>query len=568
MAEDKVPIKSKSEIIAPRGVTYIGDESYEYQLFPEEYFSGADLSIYFGDVWVDELISLQFTLLEQVRPVYGYASRTWDWIARGNRIVAGQFKIAFKEAGYLTTILSHLGMLEDGDNPIAPKLAYYMHGDQDAPQWYGSCQERIEDLLDRYHNGDNSNTSDETDPAIVPAGIKILNTDRPSTSLKYGDTDGTTGGWVSKAQTAIKNRYTFTALSAMSVSGWPTLRVGSTGNYVRQLQQRLKDYWCDPGIIDGNFGQKTREAVISFQTRAKLSPDGIVGDNTKDILSRAFTIDGDFGSVTRLAVYMIQAQEKIQIDGIIGPQTAAKLWPGVSESQPVGSIAICPPEIQIENGKAYAATRTLTNKMGIPDSQISYDSSTQNVTISGKVFKAWKIINDRAWLWTRQVGEAFGWTVSFNNATGCVEMAKGTSEEEGTGSGSDSGSSDGNSALASEPRMTQFEQEIWGRRFSPNAEEYNKRESYFYRGKYPSKLRQTGFDIYSVYGPLAQYAINKKEQYTDNNEYGDSQLGFMANFNTTVKAVRNIQIKSCGQVLDASGTPIEEVYTFIAQDLD
>jgi len=72
------------------------------------YYSGTDARIYFGDIWVDEIVEIEFGLQEQVAPIYGYGSYTWDVVARGNRVVAGQFVINFKEVGYLQTILNSL----------------------------------------------------------------------------------------------------------------------------------------------------------------------------------------------------------------------------------------------------------------------------------------------------------------------------------------------------------------------------------------------------------------------------------------------------------------------------
>ena len=77
----------------------------EYQLFPEDYFSGCDISVYFGDIWVDEIVSLTFSLVEQVQPIYSYNSKTYNDVARGNRIIQGTFRINFREARYLTSIL-------------------------------------------------------------------------------------------------------------------------------------------------------------------------------------------------------------------------------------------------------------------------------------------------------------------------------------------------------------------------------------------------------------------------------------------------------------------------------
>lgn len=56
----------------------------------------------------------------------------------------------------------------------------------------------------------------------------------------------------------------------------------STGSEVTKLQTRLNLLGAAPPlVVDGIFGSNTWRAVVSFQTRSGLSPDGIVGPNTK-----------------------------------------------------------------------------------------------------------------------------------------------------------------------------------------------------------------------------------------------------------------------------------------------
>ena len=73
----------------------------DFLYFPQEYFSGADVSIYLGDQFLDEVNSIQFTMIQNVRPIYGHSSYTWDDIAVGQRLVQGSFTINFKEPFYL-----------------------------------------------------------------------------------------------------------------------------------------------------------------------------------------------------------------------------------------------------------------------------------------------------------------------------------------------------------------------------------------------------------------------------------------------------------------------------------
>lgn len=60
----------------------------------------------------------------------------------------------------------------------------------------------------------------------------------------------------------------------------PTLRVGSKGTAVVELQEILTMCGYDCGTVDGIFGTRTKNALVAFQTEAKLDPDGICGQKT------------------------------------------------------------------------------------------------------------------------------------------------------------------------------------------------------------------------------------------------------------------------------------------------
>ena len=57
----------------------------------------------------------------------------------------------------------------------------------------------------------------------------------------------------------------------------PTLRMGSRGASVVELQTLLRNAGFNPGAIDGIFGNMTHSAVIAFQRGHGLVQDGIVG---------------------------------------------------------------------------------------------------------------------------------------------------------------------------------------------------------------------------------------------------------------------------------------------------
>lgn len=59
-----------------------------------------------------------------------------------------------------------------------------------------------------------------------------------------------------------------------------TVTIGTAKNSrhaaVEAIQKRLKSLGFDPGTIDGDYGSKTRAAVIAFQKKNSCVPDGII----------------------------------------------------------------------------------------------------------------------------------------------------------------------------------------------------------------------------------------------------------------------------------------------------
>jgi peptidoglycan hydrolase-like protein with peptidoglycan-binding domain len=135
----------------------------------------------------------------------------------------------------------------------------------------------------------------------------------------------------------------------------PVLRLGASGEAVRQLQVALKGLGYDPGAIDGQFGSRTEAAVKAFQRAQGIAVDGIVGDitwlnideadNSNPTIRRGSTgnpvrraqkrltlggydtkgVDGIFGADTEAAVRRFQGDRRLTVDGIVGPRTWAEI---------------------------------------------------------------------------------------------------------------------------------------------------------------------------------------------------------------------------------------------------
>lgn len=94
-----------------------------------------------------------------------------------------------------------------------------------------------------------------------------------------------TNGWVARLQTecnaqGFSNQKVDSAPGPITLSGCPLLKIGASGNITRLVQERLNVLGFNCGAADGIFGEKTRAAVIAFQSSRGLSTDGIVGQNT------------------------------------------------------------------------------------------------------------------------------------------------------------------------------------------------------------------------------------------------------------------------------------------------
>lgn len=95
--------------------------------------------------------------------------------------------------------------------------------------------------------------------------------EEPGTAAGGSDSDDSTAGELFEFETL--------ELEAPA-TGRPTLRKGSRGGAVRDLQQRLAQAGFSPGPIDGVFGSQTDRAVRAFQQARRLVVDGIVGTQT------------------------------------------------------------------------------------------------------------------------------------------------------------------------------------------------------------------------------------------------------------------------------------------------
>lgn len=87
-------------------------------IYNAEYFSGAQVAVYIGNVWVDEITSITYEVSQRRTPLYGYADQLYRDLAVGQVLVTGSFTINFKESGYMFLILNEYRKMQNGNTSL------------------------------------------------------------------------------------------------------------------------------------------------------------------------------------------------------------------------------------------------------------------------------------------------------------------------------------------------------------------------------------------------------------------------------------------------------------------
>jgi len=92
-----------------------------------DFYSGSQTTVWFGNILLDDINSIQFQRVQNKRPIYGYASQTFDAVAKGTIMISGSFVINFRQRGYLSAIVDSIKNLygntkDNGSWPEVRKL--------------------------------------------------------------------------------------------------------------------------------------------------------------------------------------------------------------------------------------------------------------------------------------------------------------------------------------------------------------------------------------------------------------------------------------------------------------
>lgn len=205
----------------------------EYNTFTEEYFSGADVTLYLGNEKMVQVTGLQYSIQEQLKPMYGYASRVFDEVAIGNRIVIGSFRVPITNPDQNMQL----------NKPVAVPISN--------------------------SNDDKSNRKINL-PSWAIDNVKYGEVAYVNQGREYNDPQGTgqSNGTLPSNTSSTNNSY----LSPLKYSE-ETLKV----------QKKLLELAYNVDIT-GIYDLKTKRAVQAFQESCSITITGVVDKETKGFL--------------------------------------------------------------------------------------------------------------------------------------------------------------------------------------------------------------------------------------------------------------------------------------------
>jgi N-acetylmuramoyl-L-alanine amidase len=132
--------------------------------------------------------------------------------------------------------------------------------------------------------------------AVIPmaGAVTDQNSENVISNANQGLQLGVTSAEAQQMQSTIQDKKPFGALTGkvlaqtnLAVNTDPNvLKLGDSGDKVKELQTWLTNYGYYSGAIDGNFGADTEKAVKQFQLEASIQVDGKVGNQTQTTMAK------------------------------------------------------------------------------------------------------------------------------------------------------------------------------------------------------------------------------------------------------------------------------------------
>jgi hypothetical protein len=77
-----------------------------FSTYSQEFYTGSQCKVFFGSIYADEIATIQYQTSNSKTPLYGYGDHQFRTVVKGQFLVRGSFTVAFKETGYLNSIMN------------------------------------------------------------------------------------------------------------------------------------------------------------------------------------------------------------------------------------------------------------------------------------------------------------------------------------------------------------------------------------------------------------------------------------------------------------------------------
>ena len=307
-----------------------------------------------------------------------------------------------------------------GDTTVAAVKAFQKKYNLTADGIAG--KETLKKLDSVYENANSAKDDDSLRMGDSGSAVKNLQTKLKKLGYYSGTVDSTFGSGTYAAVRAFQKKYNLTAdgvagsetlkkldsayKNADSDKDDDSLRKGSTGSAVKDLQTKLKKLGFYNAYVDGSYGDTTVAAVKAFQKKYNLTADGVAGSETLKKLDSAYKnadsdkdddslrkgatgsavkdlqtklkklgfynayVDGSYGDTTVAAVKAFQKKYNLTADGVAGSETLKKLdsaYKNADSDKDDGSLR------KGATGSAVKDLQTKLKKLGFYNASIDGD---------------------------------------------------------------------------------------------------------------------------------------------------------------------------------------------------
>jgi len=140
-----------------------------------QYFTGVQASIWIGEAWVTECFGISFQATQNLIPIFGYASTTFDAVAKGRVLVQGSFEINFIDEGYLYYVLHKMNAERIADPSEFNESQYLLTGE---PQPKSEIARRLAEGVEYGAKGDKERDQVASEALKALANLNVNQADR------------------------------------------------------------------------------------------------------------------------------------------------------------------------------------------------------------------------------------------------------------------------------------------------------------------------------------------------------------------------------------------------------